>query len=218
MANISDFFPASSVATVATAADLPRLSARSNSLYIKYGASSYYQSEQNEFWTHYANQYAHTTQTSSTTEYTTIVDVSSSNGGVLFHVIGGSEYYFIGGHEQYIKVTIDGVATEIGPINNATYQYRAYHPILGALLPFFPSTTDRGLFAHVDRWFENNSSYKQTKGFWAASSNEQFTIPTPSEAELLPKIRFNSTLKVEVKGTVATTYNGNKVGCAYKLY
>ena len=218
MANLSDFFPASSGATVATAADLPRLNLRSNSLYIKASSSTYYQSEQNDFWTRYARQYAHTTQTSSTTEYTTIVDVSSSNGGVLFHVIGGSQYYSIATHDQYIKVTIDGVATEIGPINNSTYQYRAYHPVLGALLPFQPATSHRGLFTNVDRWFDNNNAYRQTKGFWAARGDEYFTIPTPSEAELLPKIRFNSTLKVELKGTVATTYNGDKVGCAYKLF
>lgn len=221
MANFSDFFPTSNSSVVASPSDLPRNTANSQYLKIKTSKTTTVASESADFWTYYGRQYATVTQTSSTSTYTTIADVSSSNGGVLFHVIGGSQYYHVHNHQQYIKITLDGVVTEIGPINMATSQYRAFHPVLGSLLPFPPATSNpsqAGLFSNYERWFDNNSSYQQTKGFWASHASQAFTIPTPSEAELLPKVRFNSTLKVEVKGTNTSTYNGNKVGCAYKLY
>jgi hypothetical protein len=223
MSNFSDFFSSSSGngGAVASAADLPRNNTRSDTLYIKTGITTSVQSEQTEFWTYYARQYAVSDVPYDITNYTTLVNVSSSNGGVLYHVIAPSDYYHIHNHHIYIKITIDGEVTEIGPMNNSSPQYRAYHPVLGALLPFPPSTSTghgKGLFSNTYRHFENNSDYKQSKGFWTAQSSPGFTIPTPSEADLLPKVKFNSTLTVEVKGRTTSTYNGNKAGCAYKLY
>lgn len=223
MSNFSDFFSSSSgnSGVVASVADLPRNNTRSNTLHIKTTINTSVQSEQADFWTYYARQYAVSDVPYDVTNYTTLVNASSSNGGVLYHVIAPSQYYSVSYHDIYIKITIDGEVTEIGPINNSTPQYRAYHPVLGALLPFPPSTSTshgKGLFSNTYRHFDNNSSYRQSKGFWTAQSSPGFTIPTPSEADLLPKAKFNSTLKVEVKGQTATTYNGNKAGCAYKLY
>ncbi len=220
MSNFSDFFSSSS-GIVASVADLPRNNTRSNTLHIKTAISTSVHSEQADFWTYYARQYAVSDVPYDVTNYTTLVNASSSNGGVLYHVIAPSDYYSVSNHAIYIKITIDGEVTEIGPISNSTPQYRAYHPVLGALLPYPPSTAisqGKGLFSNTYRHFENNSSYRQSKGFWTAQSSPGFTIPTPSEADLLPRVKFNSTLKVEVKGRTATTYSGNKAGCAYKLY
>lgn len=221
MSNFSDFFPSGGGSVVASITDLPRGNFRSNFMWIKNAQSTLINSETADFWTYYARQYAVTDLPSDVNNYTTLLDVNNSNGGVLYHVIAGSAYYSVNSHSQYIKITIDGEVTEIGPINMATPQYRSYHPVLGALMPFQANTSTgnaRGLFYNYDQWFENNSSYIQTKGFVASYENSMCTIPTPIEADLLPKIKFNSTLKVEAKGYTGTSYNGHKTGVAYKLF
>lgn len=222
MSNFTDFFESGGGGgIVATPADLPRSNARSNQLWIKTSKTAKNNSETELFWDVYSKHYATSIIPSGITNYTTLVDVSNSLGGVLYHIIAPSNYHGNISHSISIKITLDGEVTEIGPINMNTNQYRAFHPVLGALIDVFPSdqTSDSNTsLSTYYQYFDNDNNHKQSHGFWASNNEQAFTIPTPSQADLLPKIKFNSTLKVEVKGYLSATYNANRAGCAYKLY
>mgnify|MGYP000577886391 CR=1 FL=1 len=222
MANFSSFFPeigsGGGGGLTNNPLDLPRFYPRHDYLYLKYASNSIYAVSSQSFWDEYANIWTYGVLASNDT-YLTIADVSGNNGGVLHHVIGPGSY--VQTNWQYIRITVDGTEYEISMRTDDNY-YSGARMYLGGVISGFPggtAATGEHLFNDSNSYYNNANETPPNGGFISNAGLNYLTLPTAHQANFLPTLRFESSLKVEVKQQyLRSIHLGTTVGCAYKLF
>jgi len=221
MSNFSDFFSAGGGGgggLTNNPLDLPRFYPRHDDLYLKYSTSNGYPASNQSFWDEYNQIWTYGVLSANDT-YLTLADVSGANGGVLHHVVGPGSY--VQQMYQYIRITVDGTEYEITMRTDPSY-YSGARMCLGGFLQGYPGGLGSALepiLNNSNTYYNNANATPPQGGFISTDGGAYLTLPTPHQANFLPTLRFESSLKVEVKQQyLRSVHLGTTVGCAYKLF
>lgn len=181
-------------------------------LRLKDGKSTVYDATTAGFWTAFARHGAVGNVTTSNT-YATIVNLTSSSGW-MGNIVSCALYYFSGSTTLHIKLTLDGTAYEI-TTGSVAATGTADRLVIGPSFPGEPSTTGAGAGIGDDL-----SSDFDAAQIASIPWHDDGVVISPSHAwsRGFPMLRFESSLKVEVKtSNYQTANNEHKAGVTYIL-
>ena len=224
MSVLTDFFPAASGGgggVTSNPNDLHKTYVHPNDL--RFGSST--ASSSASFWTQAMPVFGtkglttnNLTLPSDSTAYATMIDVTNTGkGGTLQTVVGPSHYNQNNPSvpsDVTFKFTIDGTVTEIVSQGSITSGLTQDRPILGALVPGNATTTYGFPYygnSPATAWnqpFDYNG-FRSINGF-----NGSIPMHLPTSFNLLNRIVFTDTFKLEIKstGTIHQNSEWNKCG------
>lgn len=189
-------------------------------IHIRYG-TVLYQAGESSFYSNPFN-YNYTYQAEATTAdtYVTLADItSSSNGGYLHCLVGCGT---INGESVTFKFTVDGTATEITYANSSGNTSTHYCPCMGGFTYNYNSATaDQPIYNVADFGHAAGAvwAYEDTTNKWEiGNGGSVMAQPYQTEALNLPRLRFESTLKIEIKkSAIGATVEDNKASAFITL-
>jgi len=162
--------------------------------------------DQTQFWTQMSNNFEWYSATlTAANTYVTLADISSAtNGGFLYNVIANACSGQPVAHTSTIKITVDGTAYEFTGGQNSASVLNARLCIGMMLGAYSVGVTDYENYDPFTTYWNFNSeadSIDTTNNVYSFSGRSM--IPTARFAEGLnfQKVRFESSIKVEVKST-----------------
>lgn len=217
MANISDFFPTAGGgggAHITNPLELPRYSFYQ--LEMKYANSAAtVAANSSSFWTYWDYTRSSATLTAADT-YVTVGEVTSStNGGFLINVIGNG--IPAGSGAVTFRITVDGTAYTIvsGDVPGTAWNnWACIGSFLSGVQPQTSTAYDSRRTEHLNGyWLSTNSSGMLENGFYKPRPEIYGTVII-DDIFAGPKLRFESTIKVEVKSSYySTSSERDRTGC-----
>ena len=186
---------------------------------FKYG-TTLYDPTSNNFWTFMLANYnwGYYAECTTADTYVTVADITSAtNGGFLHSFIGVGT---IDGESTTMRFTVDGTATEITYSNGSGTTAAHYCPIMGGFYPNPQTTTDQAPFNTADLSVQQGAylSADPSNGWYAGSISNGIAYPFISHNMDMSRLRFESSLKIEVKkSAINATANNNKAGAVITL-
>jgi len=212
MSDLTDFFPAASGGgggVTSDPNDLHKTYVPSSELRFGSGTNS----QSSAFWTQAMPVFGtkglttnNLTLPSDSTAYATMIDVTNTGKGGTLQTVVGPNHYNQGNpsvpNDITFKFTIDGTVTEIvsqgsTTVNSAIAQCR---PVLGALVPGNATTTYGFPYYGITpatAWYQ---AYDYN-GFRSINGYSNIPAHLPTTFNLLNRIVFTDTFKLEIKST-----------------
>jgi hypothetical protein len=224
MGSFSNFFPTPTAGGVqiTNPDELPKTYGPGTDFSISQPNNSQrFTSNQNDFWTYLGyNSDISTLALSSTNTYETIVNITNaSRGGFMYWALGPAG---LNAGYGYLRITVDGTEYEYSWYGWLSGEYSR-----GAIGGIYPAQAMINNTAQTEAYLINNGS---TQGFHSSSTshritfngfgtddidNARYTVPPAQVAGFLPKLKFETSLKVEAKvNWNAAAASSNREKCA----
>jgi len=172
------------------------------SIDFKYGTTLYDPSS-TTYYTNLANYgFGYWAECATADTYVTVADITSATNGGFAHCFVGAAT--LQGESTTFKFTVDGTATEITYTNSGGGSSTHRCPVIGGFYMNPQTTADQSPF--------NTAELSVLQGGWVLedtssnfyASNTTYGLGTPSISHFmdLPRLRFESSFKLEVKKSV----------------
>jgi len=163
--------------------------------------------DQSQFWSQMTNnlEWYPATLTAANT-YVTLADISSAtNGGFLYNVLANACTGSPVAHTSTIKITVDGTAYEFTGGQNGPSPYLNCRFTIGMFLGTYSvGVSDYENYDPFSTYWNYNidaGAVDTTNNVYGSSGRSMIPTATFAEGLNLQKVRFESSIKVEVKST-----------------
>jgi hypothetical protein len=185
---------------------------------LRYGTTLYNPGESSYYSNPFNYNYTYQAEATTADTYVTLADItSSSNGGYLHCLVTPAT---IDTESTTIKFTVDGTATEITYANGSGSSTHVVG-IFGGTIPNPQTTTNESHFNTANLGHQAGTIWTRedtTNKWYAGSQNNLICQPWLSQALNLPRLRFESTLKIEIKkSAIGAVVEDNKASAFITL-